>query len=210
MKKIIDDLKDLSGVLGACLYHGQKGILESNLPAMFTAEKLQDIGSLLMKIQTVGNMNFHDLTDLILQYDESEILVRGVGDNLIVFTLCDPGFNQSLVAMSLNLLEHELKNYLVQQAEAVPLAVVQESETTPEAVDEILAEMNTHLLNILGPMAEIIFEESVEDWKEQGKRTVEDLDSLVQMLSDEIGSEDKIAQYKKLIAPAIKLGIGGQ
>ena len=208
MKKIIDDLKDLSGVLGACLYHGQKGILESNLPAMFTAEKLQDIGNLLMKIQTVGKMNFHDLTDLTLQYDESEILVRGVDDNLIVFTLCEPGFNQSLVAMSLNLLEHELKNYLAQQAE--PAAVEEVQEATSAEVEAILAEMNTHLLNILGPMADIIFEESAEEWKEQGKRTVEDLDSLIEMLSEEIGSEDKITKYKALIAPAIKQRIGGQ
>lgn len=207
MKKIIDDLKDLSGVLGACLYHGQKGILESNLPAMFTGDKLQDIGSLLMKIQTVGKMNFHDLTDLTLHYDESEILVRGVGDNLIVFTLCEPGFNQSLVSMSLNLLEHELKNYLAHQEGQASAPVVQES--TSGEVDEILAAMNSHLLNILGPMAEIIFEESVDDWKESGNHTVDDLDTLIEMLSEEIGSEEKIAKYKALIAPAIKQKIGG-
>jgi len=211
MKEIIDDLKDLSGVLGACMYHGQKGVLEANLPAIFSVDKLSEIGKILIKIQAAGRMNFHDLTDVTLQYDESVILVRELEKNLIVFLLCDPDFNQNLVAMSLNLLQQELKNQQVPLAESGPVTAPpkkDEVQATVKAISEevvpILAEMKAHLPKIMGPMADIIFEETVDIWKEQGNSTVSELSSLVKLLAEEIGSADKIISYKEMIAPAIK------
>lgn len=207
MKEIIDDLKDLSGVLGACLYHGQKGVLEANLPIIFTEDKLTELGKLLMKIQSAGSMNFHDLTDLSLQYDESVILVRELEENLILFLLCDPDFNQNLVSMSLNLLQQELKN---QQTSLVQAISLEHPQSRADEVLPFLSEMKKHLPKIMGPMADMVFDETVEDWQKQGKTTLEDLDSLVQMLSEEIGNGDQITRFKEMIAPVLTQAVKGQ
>lgn len=214
MQAIIDDLKDLPGVLGACLYHGQRGPLETNLPAIFTADKLVKISKLLMKIHAAGRMNFQDLTDLSLQYDESVILVRELEDNLIIFTLCDPGFNQNLVTMSLNLLQQELKNQPFQVGDspsvtADPPPVTDVSTGPSEEVSRAMEAMKSHLPKIMGPMADIIFDEAVETWKKQGKYTVGDLDLLVQMLAEEIENADKITNYKEMIKPALQQAAKG-
>lgn len=201
MKEIIGDLKDLSGVLGACLYHGQKGVIETNLPSIFTAEKLADLGRLLMKIHTAGRMNFHDLTDLSLHYDESVLLVREIQKDLVIFLLCDPGFNQNLISMSLNLAQQDLRNKQISVA-AVPPPPQTPSPPT-EDVLPVLDEMKAYLPKIMGPMADIIFDEAVETWQEQGNCTLGNLNSLVQMLAEEIGSADKIAQFKEMIAPVL-------
>jgi len=200
MKEIMKDLKDLSGVLGACLYQGQKGVLDTNLPSIFTVEKLSDLGRLLHKIHTAGRMNFHDLTDLSLHYDESVILVREIKEDLIIFLLCDPGFNQNLISMSLNLAQQDLKN------QQISVAVPPPQETPSAPADDILpvlAEMKSHLPKIMGPMADIIFDEMLEEWQEQGNCTVSNLEALVQLLADEIGSADKVTRFKELIAPAL-------
>lgn len=206
MKEIIDDLKDLSGVLGACLYHGQKGVLEANLPNIFREDKLLELGKLLMKIQSAGSMSFHDLTDLSLHYDESVILVRGMEENLILFLLCDPGFNQNLVSMSLNLLKQELENQQTFLTQEIPR---NSNQTRTDEVLPFLAEMKKHLPKIMGPMADIVFDETVEDWRKQGKTTPEDLESLVHMLAEEIGNGEQISRFKEMIAPVLTQAVKG-
>ncbi|MGW8192743.1 MAG: hypothetical protein ACWGOX_00620 [Desulforhopalus sp.] len=200
IKETIGDLQDLSGVLGACLFHGQKGVLESNLPSIFTAVKLANLGKLLMKLHSAGRMNFHDLTDLSLHYDESMILVREIDKDLIIFLLCDPDCNQNLLSMSLNLAQQDLKNQLY----AVSPAPREKTPSAPsENVAAVLAAMKLHLPKIMGPMADIIFDETVETWQEQGNCTLSGIDSLVQLLAEEIGSAEKINRFKEMIAPAL-------
>ncbi len=210
MKEIIDDLKDLSGVIGVCLYHGQKGVLTANLPAIFTSAKLTDMGKLLMKIQSAGRMTFNDLTDLSLHYDESVILVRELEENLVVFLLCDPDFNQNLVTMSLNLAQQELQN------QQTPLAqqFVQDDEppaaTAAEDIDPILAQIQEQLPKILGPMADFVFEEAVESWQATGNATLKNLGALVQILEKEISNGDQIKRFHNEIAHVmIKASRGG-
>lgn len=207
MKEIIDDLKDLSGVIGACLYHGQQGVMVANLPAIFTTEKLTELGKLLMKIYSAGQMNFHDLTDLSLQYEESAIFVRDLEDNQILFLLCDPGFNQNLLTMSLNLAQQELKN----RQPPLAASTLQETLTAPAAdIAPILAAMKAHLPKIMGPMADIVFDETVEIWEKQGDCTASGLKSLVHLLSEEIGSTEKITRFKELIAPEMTQAVKEQ
>lgn len=69
--------------------------------------------------------------------------------------------------------------------------------------------MKSHLPKIMGPMADIIFDEAVETWQKQGKYTVGDLDLLVQMLAEEIENADKITNYKAMIEPALQQAAKG-
>lgn len=200
---LLDDLKTIPRVLGACLYHARKGPVESNFPAPFKADKLADIGRLLMKIRSVGRMNFEDLTDLSLHYDESVLLARELEDNLLVFVLCDPGFNPNLLTMSLNLLQQELKN---QQPTWTEPATANGAPSANDGAEiaEVLAELKAPLNKVLGPMASFIFDEMVETWGRQNTSSVGNLDSLLAMVKREIGDPDKIGKYEQLIAPVLQ------
>ncbi len=210
MKEIIGDLKALPGVMGACLYHGQQGVRISDMPTIFSPAKLEEIGKLLLKIQTAGRMNFHDLTDLTLQYDEAVILVRELEKNLTIFILADPEFNQNLVTMSLNILQQELKNKTVTLTDSKAAEEVTAVGTDQSAkVAPVLTAMKDHLPKIMGPMADIIFDETVETWQQETKGSVDDLASLVQLLNEEIGHPDKINSYREMIEPAVKKAGGG-
>lgn len=200
MKEILDDLKDLSGVIGAGVYHSQNGLLATNLPAIFTEKKLIEIGKLLTKLLSAGRMSFPDLTDLSLQYDESAILAREFDDTSIIFLLCDPAFNQNLITMSLNLLQQELSSKNVAPP---PPPSPQRAPATAENVAPVLQQIQEQLPKILGPMADIIFDEVVESWREQGKSTLEDVKVLIQLLEEEIDNPDQISRFRESIAQVI-------
>lgn len=197
MKGILDDLKDLSGVIGAGVYHSQNGMLATNLPAIFTEQKLTEIGKLLTKLLSAGRMSFPDLTDLSLQYDESAILARELNETSIIFLLCDPDFNQNLITMSLNLLQQELTSKTVAPP---PPSSPQETPAPAENVTPVLQQIQEQLPKILGPMADIIFDEVVESWREQGKSTLKDVKVLIQLLEEEIDNTDQISRFRESIA----------
>ena len=200
MKETLDDLKDLSGVIGACLYHSKKGMLATNLPSIFTKEKLTEIGKVLTKLLSAGRMSFSGLTDLSLQYDESAILARELDDTSIIFLLCDPTVNQNLITMSLNLLQQELMS---KDLSSNTQNSNQEVPATDKNVGPVLEQIQEQLPKILGPMADIIFDEVVESWKEQGKSTLEDVKVLIQLLEEEIDNPDQITRFRESIAQVI-------
>jgi len=205
MKEKLDDLKDLSGVNGACLFHLKNGVVGTNLPAIFTTEKLSEIAKLLNKLLGAGRMSFNDLTDLSLQYDESVILARGINDSMIIFLLCDPGINQNLITMSLNLLQQELETLDIplQGKAAAPSAAPTAPPPAEDNVSPVLAQVREQLPQILGPMADFIFDDVVESWRGQGKYTLNDLPALINLLEEEIDNADQASRLRSIISPII-------
>ncbi len=205
MKEMLDDLKDLSGVNGACLFHTRNGVIESNLPAIFTQEKLAEIAKWLIKLLGAGRMSFSDLTDLVLQYDESAILARQINNTMIIFLMCDPGFNQNLVTMSLNLLQQEMQN----AAFPATGTVTQETFAAPSPsridykVSQILEQIKKQLSQILGPMAGLIYDDVLESWQDQGKHSLNDLPVFIELLEKEVENDEQIKRLRKLITPII-------
>ena len=205
MKQAIDELKAIPGVVGACLFSQQEGLLQSNLPGIFKADKLGAVGKQLAKLVTAGRMSFSDLNDLALHYDESVLIARELRKGLIVFAVCDPSFNQNLLTMSLNLLQEELR----EQPEsamaseggkaATPAAPVAASGEISAELEPAMEGLRAALTKVLGPMAGIIFEECQQQWASQGG-SLERLPALVTLLNQEIGDSEKIATFESLVA----------
>ncbi len=203
MKETLDDLKDLSGVTGACLFHTQNGVIGTNLPSIFTEAKLTEIAKLLAKLLGAGRISFDDLTDIALQYDESVILARGINDSMLIFLMCDPGVNQNLITMSLNLLQQELQT---QDISAPPKKTP--SSATAENVSPVLAQIKEQLPQILGPMADFIFDDVMDKWKEQGKHALSDLPELLELLVEEVHNDDQASRLRAVISPIINQAVG--
>ena len=70
MQQLIDELKAIPGLVGACIYSSRDGLQETNLPGIFKADRLGAVGKQLAKLYSAGRMSFDDLTDVSLHYDE--------------------------------------------------------------------------------------------------------------------------------------------
>ncbi|MBM9514125.1 hypothetical protein, partial [Desulfogranum marinum] len=76
----------------------------------------------------------------------------------------------------------------------------QETPAPAENVTPVLQQIQEQLPKILGPMADIIFDEVVESWREQGKSTLKDVKVLIQLLEEEIDNTDQISRFRESIA----------
>jgi len=204
MKQAIDELKAIPGVVGACLFGAQDGLLQSNLPGIFKPDKLAAVGKQLAKLLSAGRMTFDDINDLSLHYDESVVIARELSKGLTIFAICDPSFNHNLLTMSLNLLQEELRDqpdmFKAQGGVASASKVV--PEVRPD-IAPLLAELKVALSKVLGPMAAIIFDEIKQDWLQQGGAGAQ-LPDLLAMINREIGDSDKIATFESLAAPLLQ------
>ena len=210
MAGFLDELQNVPGVYGACLYHSQEGVLQSNLPSLYTDATISEIGKVLARIHTAGQMNFSDLTDLSIRYDETTLLLRKMAEDIIVFAILDPDCNQNLVTMSLNIIQQELKGKdLVSELSTPPAAPSAPAPQTPivgatsAEVEPILSKMQDSLAKVLGPMAELIFDEAVDEWKAQGGGSKGSLSALIELISEEIGDDEKAKEYRSMIQPIL-------
>jgi len=212
MKQMIDELKSIPGVVGACIYSARTGLKVNNLPGIFKPDRLTAVGKNLAKLCSAGRMSFDDLTDVSLHYDESVVVARELQKNLLVFVVCDPSFNQNLLTMSFNLLQEEVQESGVALDEFETQPKSQPAEAAPadgqvlseEQLIGLFNEMKDLLGKVLGPMAGFIFDEMVEVWEQQGAADIGRIEGLIQLLNEEIADPEKIKHYRKLITPELK------
>ncbi len=208
MIHLIDELKVIPGVIGACIVSSKEGIKVTNLPSIFKSERLNLVGKHLLKLYSAGWMSFDDLTDVSLHFDESVVLARELEKGLLVFAICDPTFNQNLLTMSFNLLHEEFK---LGNFSAVPVsAPLNEDVAAPvEAtisgtLQDLLEEMKSALGKVLGPMAGFVFDEVLESWVEQGTPDFSRIEELIKQIDQEIVDRDKIDHYRQLISSVLQ------
>ena len=213
MLHLIDELKVIPGVMGACIVNSQTGVQVTNLPSIFRVERLALVGKHLLKLYAVGRMSFNDLTDITLNYDESVVVARELEKNTLIFAICDPTFNQNLLTMSFNLLQDEFKlgNFTVVEPRMVSTVEGQGAVSSPPVeggisrpLQKLFAEMKETLGKILGPMGGFIFDEVMDTWMEQGASDSSRIQELIEQLNQEIDDQDKIDKYHQLIESALK------
>lgn len=209
MKQVIDELKTMPGVIGCCIYSSVNGVHLSNLPAVFKPERLAAIGEQLFRLHSAGNKSLKDLNNISIFYDEAVIVAKLLKNNLLLFSICDPGFNQNLLAISFNLLQEEAGTTADSEpVEPTAQQPVQSATKQPDIhsvpLSNLLPEMKAQLGKILGPMAGFIFEEAVDSWKEQTDPDKVRIEGLIELLNQEISIPKKITQYRELIDPILR------
>jgi len=207
MINLIDELKVIPGVMGACVVDSREGLKATNLPTIFKPERLQLVGNHLLKLCAAGQTSFDDLSDITINFDESVVVARRLDKEKVVFAVCDQTFNSNLLKMSFSVLQDEFNDNYSAAAPAAPTPVAEPAapvqKVKSKALVGLLGEMEQQLGKIVGPMAEFIFAETVEEWESQGDVSDDKIDTLLDLLDQELGGEDKVERYHELIAPAL-------
>ncbi|PLX86227.1 MAG: hypothetical protein C0614_03890 [Desulfuromonas sp.] len=199
MQFLIEDLKSIPGVVGACSYQPQKGILANNLPSIFREDGLQDTAKQLAKIHAAGRLNFPDLKEIMLNYDESIILFRQIGTQDHLITICDPSINMNLLSMSLNLDIENRKDTSQSGAAAIPVQLGTRRLLEKGPMAQTLRTMKELLIKVIGPMGDIIFDDSLDNWVRRNGARKGSLSSLLEVICNDIGDPEKGKEYRILI-----------
>ena len=223
MQQLIDELKSIPGVVGASVFRSKQGVLCHNLPALFKAERINEIGKHLTKIHAAGRHNFPDLSEVLVNYEEATVLCRQFQGGDFLVAVCDPGVNFNLLTMSMNLaLEdfHGAEPAAASVAAPAPSAVEEKpaaapapaaSKIDPEALRETdglvepLQIMLQGLTKIMGPMAMIVFDDALVAWATGQTPSPSTLKILLDILCEEIGDQDKAGRYRDLVKKQLSL-----
>ena len=219
MKEILNDALTIPGVVGGFFYHRNRGVLAVELPAVFKPDKLEKMARMLLKIFSSGKTNLNGVAEVSICYDESILVARAVDDAAYLILLCETRINLELLGMSLNLSMDDARDRVVQQVQGLHSPV--ESPITPMPVpadppavvdnrkdlltvkrtplEEVLQGMQTCLAKVIGPIAQIVFQDAMCRWKQHTSTNPNDLPVLMNILLSEIGEPDHKRKYQTLV-----------
>ena len=217
MEHVLNEFKSVQGVMGAYIYNARGHVLANNLPTIFKEAMLLNIGKVLAKLYSAGGLTFPDISDVFLSYEESIVIVREITDKSYLIILSEPSLNVNLVTLTMNLIKDELKEAIGNASSAPtprPAALSQpiiaegspkERKTTANMLIENgslaapLQGMQAALAKVMGPMAKIVFVESVEKWQDICLPSFKNLPKLMEILALEISDPEKVGRYEELV-----------
>ncbi len=215
MESILNELASVQGLTGAFIYQSPGTILQNILPPVFKPARLLSMGKALVKIHGAGALNFPDLSDVILNFDESTVITRSIAEKTWLIILGEPDLNVNMATLSMNLLlddlktSHELAPSEERAATTIPevSAPIAKAPSQPSPKELMergplapdLQAMQGALAKIMGPMAKIIFSECLEKWLQRHAPSREKLPDLTNLVVREIADPDKAAKYQQML-----------
>nr|WP_320116730.1 hypothetical protein [uncultured Desulfuromonas sp.] len=197
MDQAIDTLKKLPGVLGVCVYDAEQKVMINRMPPFLSDEALAGLGEQLREVLALVREKLSQASEMTLHYDEISLFVHTFADkSILVFG--EPYMNGRMVSYSLNMLSKPKTAEYDGQNE-----VAATEKITPQGVDfsGYIPDLKQRLAKVIGPMADIIFDDALSAWQRGGDAS---FNSLLKILREEIDDADKYERYLELCAEFIE------
>ncbi|EAT15470.1 hypothetical protein HTZ97_14855 [Desulfuromonas acetoxidans] len=197
MEQAIVTLKKLPGVLGVCVYDADLKVMINRMPPFLSEEVLLGLGVQLDEVMSLAREKLSDASEMTLHYDEVALFVHTFADqSILVFG--EPSMNGRMVSYSLNMLS---KPKIIEDGGSDKVAPPEVAPPQPTDFSGEIPELKQRLAKIIGPMAEIIFDDALDAWKRAGEGS---FDSLLEMLRHEIDDAQKYERYLALCAETVE------
>ncbi len=190
MQEVLNEIADLPGVVGSCLFSKENGKMCSGLPPAFTDDTVQTIAHHTSRLVQMGGMVDMDIQSVSMRFDTYSVITMPVDGETLLMTACGPQTNSSLVTTTFSMLAGELKNGLSKK----PAAPVVQEEVVP--IEPLLDRVREALAFVVGPMADMVFDDHLDVWKKKGAAVPARLPELIEMLATEV-DEDSVAEFRK-------------
>lgn len=190
MQNVLEEIKTSPGVMGACVFSAERGVLASNLPTVFNPETQKRIAAILHRIFRLNETVKLDINSYEIQYDEALLLVKSLCDASSLIVICEPDANIHLVNMAIGVLSSDLAAMLDECRTAPAAEQPQEAVDAETVITRLMADqmavIRKALAKCIGPIAAMTLESKVEAWLEKGAPAGERLAELAGDLLTEI------------------------
>lgn len=202
MKDVLNEIDVLPGVVGSCLFSRERGRIYSGLPPLFTEEAILTIVNRVTRLVQMSGMVEMDVQTIALRYDVYTIMTMPVDSETLLIIACESRSNCSLIATTISMLAGELKSRLAKHTAPIP-----EKKETPvksdggqdaEKTASLLKQLRGALAFVVGPMADMVFDDNVALWTQNKPASTSRIPELIELLSGEIGG-DSAAEFKEKI-----------
>jgi len=205
MKDVLNEIDVLPGVVGSCLFSKERGQLCSGLPPVFTDEAVLTIANRVSRLVQMGGMVDMDVQTIALRYDMYTIMTMPVDTDTLLVIACESRSNCSLIATTISMLAGELQSRLAKLAkESTPSSDTKEIAGKSDAGQEaertasLLKQVRDALAFVVGPMADMVFDDNEALWTQKKPASTSRLPELIEMLAGEIGN-DSAAEFKERV-----------
>ena len=224
MKKVLDKLKLKQDIIGAYVFHVKGGVSAKNMPDDFTDTRLTAIAEKIVKIFSSGLKGLQDVSEVSLIYEESIVTVCKITDHYYLIILSVPDAKRILLPMVLQSAMDELKSLIVNDRREDEIKPEKSGNRLSESFDEnnpeidserlmasgsmakVLQELQIALTKVIGPIAGIIFMDSLKEWTATDHPDPSTIPNLLDILCKEINDPEKFNIYRKEIMPHVSMG----
>lgn len=201
MEAILKDLEQLAGVEHGCIYH-QGQIKASTFPGVLNAN-LTTMGRILDQtfngVTSIGKAH----NEIYFELDDNYLVAYRTDQGYIILLLTGKKINFSLIHVSVQSAAKELKPSEGSQpggpapsaSTAPPPAPPPQAASSLDQLQPKLRAIKVALTHHLGPVAQIVFEERLGQWRQSHQPTAANIVHLVRMLSDEISDDRERAMF---------------
>ena len=200
--KLTDIIASLPEVDGGFLYDPTRGIYSNQTAGAADDDSLLQVSNKLSKIVSMLTVHFHDTGGIRVTFKDLILYGLMFEENHWLFLLHHPSLSPGMVKMTVQMALN------IQQEETPP---VQEAAEEPTVHDQSLMDLfmddeselrepliaiKEELASHIGPVAELVFEDAVDEWGKNAPSR-ETLPNLLEIIEQEIDDEEACTLFKE-------------
>ncbi len=198
--KLTDIIASLPEVDGGFLYDTTRGIYSNQTAGTIDDSSLLQVSTKLSKIVSMLAVHFHDTGGIRVTFKDLILYGLMFKENNWLFLLHHPSLSPGMVKMTVQM----ALNIKVEEEPQPPPAAKIKKESLLEVLmnDESelknpLITIQSELANHIGPVAELVFIDAIDEWSEVSPPSLETLPELLDILDKEIDDEDACILFKE-------------
>ena len=193
--KLTDIIASLPEVDGGFLYDPMRGIYSNQTAGTIDDSSLLQVSAKLSKIVSMLAVHFHDTGSIRVTFKDLILYGLMFEANNWLFLLhhpsLSPGMVKMTVQMALNIQQDEEPETLQALETLFDVLMHEESE-----LREPLTTIQEELANHIGPVAELVFADAIDEWKD-APPSLETIPELLDILEQEIDDEDACILFRE-------------
>ena len=202
--KLTDIIASLPEVSGGFLYERIRGIYSNQTAGMAVDDALQQVALKLTKIVSMLSVHFNDTDGIRVAYNDLILFGTNIKDDVWMFLLHQPSLSAGMIKMTmqmaLNINQEDAPQYEPSQPifeEVVPVDNLMESLLSSDSeFKEPLQTIQSKLALYIGPVAELVFQDSVEMWGSAALPTLAKIPDLISILENEIENKNDRTAFR--------------
>lgn len=202
--KLTDIIASLPEISGGFLYEQERGIYSNQTAGIAEDDSLQQVALKLTKIVSMLTVHFHDTNGIRVAYKDLILFGTNIKDEEWMFLLHQPSLSAGMIKMTLqmalNISQKESPQYEPIQPlpeETIPAEILMESLFASDSeLKEPLETIRSTLAHYIGPVAELVFQDSIEVWSVTAPPAREKLPELISILENEIDDKNDRTAFR--------------
>lgn len=198
--KLTDIIASLPEVDGGFLYDTTRGIYSNQTSGTIDDSSLLQVSTKLSKIVSMLAVHFHDTGGIRVTFKDLILYGMMFKENNWLFLLHHPSLSPGMVKMTVQM----ALNIQVEEEPQPPPA----SEVANESLLDVLlndeSELKEPLVTIqnelathIGPVAELVFKDAIDEWSALSPPSLETLPELLDILDKEIDDEEACILFRE-------------